>query len=160
MIPGRDAAYHRAMTTKLRIALGEKQVLPLGGLEVEVLRREVGQDDGTSIEFFADVAGERTQVLRFDVFRLDPHYHMPPAAPGQLAIDKAVGDPMEWALACTRDRLPEMIRTAGFADLADKLDPQLLRAGASRVREMVAQAPAPDPAKAFEIEVEMPVNPR
>jgi hypothetical protein len=149
------------MKSKLRIALGEKQVLELGGLEVEVLRREVGEDDGTSIEFFADVAGERTQVLRFDCFRLDPHYHMPPSAPGQLAIDRnAVGDPIEWALACTRDRLPEMIRTGGYADLADKLDPRVLRAGATRVRDMVERAPAPDPAKAFEIEVELPVSPR
>ena len=86
---------------------------------------------------------------------------MPPAAPGQLAIDPAkVGDPLEWALACARDRVPEMLRTAGYADLADKVDPAALRSGAQRVREMVARAPAPDPAKAFEVEMEIPpVNP-
>jgi hypothetical protein len=150
------------MKTKVRIAVGEKLELALGGLEFEVLRRDVGEDGGTSIEIFGEVAGERTQVLRFDCFRLDPHYHMPPAAPGQLAIDPAkVGDPLEWALACTRERLPEMIRTAGYADLADKLDPAVLRAGAPRVRELVARAPAPDPAKAVEMEIELPpVTPR
>jgi hypothetical protein len=150
-----------AMKTRIRIALGEKQELALGGLEFEVLRREVGEDSGTSIEIFGEVAGQRTQVLRFDCFQKDPHYHMPPAAPGQLAIDPArVGDPLEWALACTRERLPEMVRAAGYADLADKLDGAALRAGADRVRELVANAPPPDPAKAFEIEMEMPpVNP-
>jgi len=141
------------MKTTVKIALGDKLTLALGGLEFVVLRREVGDDGGTSIEIFGEVAGEHTQVLRFDCFRLDPHYHMPPSAPGQLQIDRAsVGDPLEWALACTRDRLPEMIRRAGYADLADKLDPALLRAGAARVRELVERAPAPDPARAFEIE--------
>lgn len=150
------------MKTKLRIAVGETQRLALGGLEFEVLRREVGEDGGTSIEIFGEVAGQRTQVLRFDCFRLDPHYHMPPAAPGQLAIDPAkVGDPLEWALACTRERLPEMVRAAGYVDLADKLDAGALRAGAERVRELTANAPLPDPAKAFEVEMELPpVNPR
>jgi hypothetical protein len=150
------------MKQKIRIAIGERQTLALGGLEFEVLRRDVGEDGGTSIEIFGEVAGQRTQVLRFDCFRLDPHYHMPPAAPGQLAIDPAkVGDPLEWALACARDRVPEMLRSAGYPDLADKVDAGALRSGAARVREMVARAPAPDPAKAFEVETEMPpVSPR
>jgi hypothetical protein len=145
------------MKTKLRIAIGEKLELAQGGLEFEVLRREVGEDGGTSIEIFGEVSGQRTQVLRFDCFRLDPHYHMPPSASGQLAIEPAkVGDPIEWALACTRDRLPEMIRTAGYADLADKLDATALRSAAERVRDLVARAPAPDPANAFEVEMELP----
>jgi hypothetical protein len=149
------------MKTKVKIAVGDPMELALGGLEFVVLRRQVGDDGGTSIEVFADVSGERTQVLRFDCFRADPHYHMPPSAPGQLPIDRAaVGDPLEWALACTRDRLPEMIRKAGYADLADKLDPAVLRAGAARVRELVERAPAPDPARAYEMEIELPVSPR
>lgn len=143
------------MKQKLRIALGEKQELALGGLEFEVLQRQVGDDGGTSIEIFGEVAGQRTQVLRFDVFRLDPHYHMPPSDPGQLAIEREkVGDPLEWALACTRDRLPEMIRAGGYTDLADKLDANLFRANAARVRELVERAPAPDMSKAFEVEVD------
>ena len=149
------------MKQKIRIAVGEKRVLSLGGLEFEVLRRDVGEDGGTSIEIFGEVAGQRTQVLRFDCFRLDPHYHMPPAASGQLPIEREkVGDPLEWALACTRERVPEMIRAGGYADLADKVDAAALRAGAQRVRELVESAPAPDPAKAFEVEMELPVNPR
>jgi hypothetical protein len=145
------------MKTKVRIAVGEKRALALGGLDFEVVRRDVGEDGGTSIEIWGEVAGQRTQVLRFDCFRLDPHYHMPPAASGQLPIDRAVvGDPLEWALACTRDRVPEMLRSAGYPDLADKVDAAALRTGAPRVRERVEQAPAPDPAKAFEVEMEMP----
>jgi len=149
------------MKQKIRIAVGAKRVLSLGGLEFEVLRRDVGEDGGTSIEIFGEVAGQRTQVLRFDCFRLEPHYHMPPAASGQLPIEREkVGDPLEWALACTRERVPEMIRAGGYADLADKVDAAALRAGAQRVRELVESAPAPDPAKAFEVEMELPVNPR
>jgi hypothetical protein len=145
------------MKTKVRIAVGEKRALALGGLDFEVVRRDVGEDGGTSIEIWGEVAGQRTQVLRFDCFRLDPHYHMPPAAPGQLPIDRAaVGDPLEWALACARDRVPEMLRSAGYPDLADKVDAAALRAGAPRVRELVEQAPAPDPAQAYEVEMEIP----
>jgi len=143
------------MKPKLRIALGEKQELALGGLEFEVLQRQVGDDGGTSIEIFGEAGGQRTQVLRFDVFRLDPHYHMPPSEPGQLAIEREkVGDPLEWALACTRDRIPEMIRAGGYADLADKLDPEVFSANADRIRGLVGRAPAPDMSKAFEVEVD------
>src|SRR5262245_37302823 len=105
------------METKVKIEVGDKLTLDLGGPEFVVLRREVGDEGGTSIEIFSDISGDHTRVLRFDCFRVDPHYHMPPSAPGQLQIVRAsVGDPLEWALACTRDRLPEMIRRAGYAD--------------------------------------------
>jgi hypothetical protein len=128
----------------MKISVGEKVSVELGGLRFDVLRREVDEDGGTSIEVFGDVNGQAQQVLRFDCFRKDPHYHMPPSAPGQLRLDPAqVGDPLEWALAQTRDHLPEMLRKAGFEELSQTVDAEALRRGWERVKRAVETAPEP-----------------
>ena len=129
---------------ELEVRIGEAVEVELGGLRFAIARREVGEDRGTSIEVYGEVDGAPTQVLRFDCFRRAPHYHMPPSAPGQLALDPVeVGDGVAWALRCTRERLPEMIRAAGYAELASRLDPAAFERGWGSVREAVARAPEP-----------------
>jgi hypothetical protein len=135
----------------LEVRVGDAVEVEMGGLRFSVARREVGADGGTSIEVYGDVDGAATQVLRFDCFRREPHYHMPPGAPGQLALDPAeVGDGLAWALACTRERLPEMIRAAGFAELAGRVDRDALARGWERVREAAARAP--EPTRSFRVD--------
>ena len=129
----------------MKISTGERVSVELGGLRFDVLRREIDDDGGTSIEVYGDVEGESTQVLRFDCFRKDPHYHMPPGVPGQLKLDQAeVGDPVNWALSQTRDHLPEMLRKAGFAALAEEIDAEALRRNWQVVQRAVETAPAPE----------------
>jgi hypothetical protein len=129
---------------ELEVRVGEAIEVELGGLRFAVARREVGGDGGTSIEVYGEVDGTPTQVLRFDCFRQAPHYHMPPSAPGQLALDpREVGDGLGFALRCTRERLPELIRAAGYPELADRLDPEAFERGWERVREAVERAPEP-----------------
>jgi len=138
---------------EVEVRLGEPVELELGGLRFAVARREVGEDGGTSIEIFGEVEGASTPVLRFDCFRQAPHYHMPPGAPGQLALDpREVGDGLDWALRCTRERLPEMIRAAGYAELASRLDPGAFESGWERVRDAVARAP--EPTRSFRVDAE------
>ncbi len=128
----------------MKISVGEKVAVDLGGLRFDVLRRDIDDDGGTSIEIYADVDGEDTQVLRFDCFRQSPHYHMPPSAPGQLDLDPAeVGDGLDWALECTRERLPEMLEKAGYTQVAGRVDAGALRDGWTRVRDAVRTAPEP-----------------
>jgi len=135
---------------KITIATGEKVSVELGGLVFEVLRRDVGDDGGHSIEIYG--ADDRnTQVLRFDVFRRDPHYHMPPSAKGQLSLSD-VGDPLEWAFEQTRENLPEMIRRAGFDALADAVDRDALRAGWTALRDAVQNAKDPTESKEFDVD--------
>lgn len=132
------------MLSLVKISVGEKVSVDVGGLRFEVVRRDVDDDGGTSIEVYADVEGDDTQVLRFDCFRQAPHYHMPPSVPGQLELDPAeVGDGLDWALECTRERLPEMLEKAGYPGVASRVDAAALRAGWTRVRDAAHSAPEP-----------------
>ena len=139
------------------IQQGPKQDLTLGGLRFVACRREVGEAGGHTLEIWGPVNGEDTQVLRFDCFKGAPHYHMPPSAPGQLALDPdEVGDGLAWALDCTREKLPEMIEKAGFAELAHGLDPAVFRAGTDRVEALIAGCDEPN--ESFEVDAEIVRN--
>ena len=109
---------------------------------------------GWTLEVWGPVAGEDTQVLRFDCFRDAPHYHMPPSQPGTLKLDRAeLGDPLEWALACAKERLPEMVEKAGYAALAGALDGEALASGQAALRELIASCP--EPSESFEVDAEL-----
>ncbi len=80
-------------------------------------------DGGPSLHVCGTADG--LEHLRFDCFEHEPHYHylhQPGEGNTVVRIDEAAnGDPVEFALACARSRLPEMLEVAGAADLADQL---------------------------------------
>jgi hypothetical protein len=84
----------------------------------------LGDDGGPAVRVFADVDGAAVQVLRFDCFRKDPHYHYDPGG----ADDKRdlnpeeVPDPISWTLDQLGHHLPEMIREAGYEIAATIVD--------------------------------------
>lgn len=140
-----------AQPETITIQRGENRTLELGGLRFVARRQEVGEDGGHTIEVWGPVDGEDTQVLRFDCFRDAPHYHMPPSQPGARKLDRAeVGDPLEWALACARERLPEMVAKAGYAVLAGALDVAALAGGDAALRELIASCP--EPSESFDVD--------
>ena len=132
----------------MKMSDGEKVRVVVGGLRFEANRREFHSDEGTSldggttIEVYAEVDAEA--VLRFDCFRKDPHYHVPASAlePRHLDADE-IGDPLEWAYAQVRQHLPDLIREAGYAKLAESVDARALRTGWEELRQAIASAPAP-----------------
>jgi hypothetical protein len=137
------------MAPTLEIRVGEPlQVdaeLRPGLLRASVRRREVGEDGGLSLELSGAVAGEPAELLRFDLFRRDPHYHVPASDPAQIDLDPARdGDPLEFALTCLRERLPALLERAKFPELAravDAVSPAALLAFVERVREAATSAP-------------------
>ena len=94
-------------------------------------------------------AADGLEYLRFDCFENEPHYHYIEQGVGAnvvVRIDElAVGDPIEFSLACVADHLPEMLRNCGVADLADEVAGQLdtVRAGVDVVRELMVKARQP-----------------
>ena len=63
--------------------------------------------------------------LHADCFENEPHYHYIEQANGTntvVRIDElAVGDPVEFSLACVEHHLSAMLRHCGVADLADEV---------------------------------------
>jgi len=84
--------------------------------------------------------------LRFDCFENEPHYHYIDQAAGAntvVRIDElAVGDPIEFSLACVEHHLPDMLRNCGAAELADEVagQPGVVAAAVDTVRELMAEA--------------------
>ena len=120
------------------------------GLE---MRKQAGGDGGLAIHVLADLAGtpgrtymEETELLAFDCFRLDPHYHYGPRNKNhRIFWDKTiVEDTLEWTLEKFRTgKLRDMIARAGYPGVAadydqgvvDEIFPEL----AQRAREIQAQ---------------------
>jgi hypothetical protein len=101
-------------------------------------------DRGVSIHVFAEVGGEQQEVLRFDCFQEDPHYHYvswSKRSNEMLHIDTvADGDPLAWALERIRTRLPQMLERAGAAEAAARVDLRRVDAVLPRVAEAAFRA--------------------
>ena len=91
-------------------------------------RGEIMPDQGICIQALSDIEGREVELLRFDCFDQEPHYHYgPEKANERLYLDKTTaGNPVGWTLTQLRTRLPEMIKRAGYEDVANRLDPSLI----------------------------------
>ena len=101
-----------------------EKVFDVGGVELHVDNRDIGADGGPSVRVYGEVDGENIQLLRFDCFRKDPHYHYDPSGKNdQRHLDKAsVPDSVAWTIEQLGQNLVEMIHTAGYAGVAEAVD--------------------------------------
>jgi len=96
----------------------------VGRLRITVEYRRTPEDEGQAVRVFGMVGNGERQVLRFDCFVDDPHYHYDPDGKNELhhMQDEGIEDPVEWTLHRLERNLAEMIRRAGFGSLADQVD--------------------------------------
>jgi hypothetical protein len=75
--------------------------------------------------------------LRFDCFDQRPHYHYAPDGKNERHdMDKTTaGNAVGWTLNQLRGRLPEMLKHAGFEDVANRLDCSLVTSKLDQVEE-------------------------
>lgn len=97
-------------------------------------------DQGVVIQVLTDVSGEETELLRFDCFDQRPHYHYGRQNPNigrQISqMDKTTaGNPIGWSINQIRDRLPEMVRKAGYDEVAGEINMGLVEARLPEVEE-------------------------
>ena len=87
--------------------------------------------------------------LRFDCFENEPHYHyIEQAVPANTIVridELAVGDPIEFSLACVEGHLADMLRNCGVEALAEQVAGQMDRvhAAVAEVRELMTKARQP-----------------
>ncbi len=84
-------------------------------------------DEGICIHVYGnDLEGDDKELLRFDCFRIGPHYHYRNAPIGQnhrLELDfTAEGDPLVWTLDKIRNRLPIMLLRCEADTVARRVD--------------------------------------
>ncbi len=107
-----------------------------GNIRFGLEMRTLGDDGGLAIHVMTDLAGTPTdayhaeaEVLAFDCFRKAPHYHYGPRYKNhRIYWDKTlVPDPLEWTLGVFKaGKLRPMIAAAGYPDIADGLDEELI----------------------------------
>ncbi|MBM3213453.1 hypothetical protein FJZ36_00830 [Candidatus Poribacteria bacterium] len=115
--------------------------LEVGVVRFDVEYRRFGGDRGPAIRVFGNVDGKDTQLLRFDCFDTAPHYHYDPTGfDGYHSLDRAVvPDVVAWSLVQVRDNLRTMVKTAGYRDLAEKIDAAAVAASVPELRRAVDQ---------------------
>ena len=93
-------------------------------LRVKLIYRDMMSDQGVCLQIHGEVDGHETEILRFDCFDYAPHYHYDPSGENhRLMIDLTTeGDPLEWTIIQLNLRLDDMIRRAGFDEIADKAE--------------------------------------
>lgn len=127
---------YRELTDELVAAIRQTLQAATGNEEGPI---ENLDDDGVSLHVFAEQDGEMREHLRFDCFREDPHYHYvnwTAHSNEVLRIDPvADGDPVDWALARLRSRLPQMLVRAGAVTVVPRIDTALLDAAMPLVTE-------------------------
>ncbi|MYC30301.1 MAG: hypothetical protein F4X65_09455 [Chloroflexi bacterium] len=92
-------------------------------------RTNVGamDDEGICIHVYGnEIEGDDKELLRFDCFRINPHYHYrnkPMDKNDRLELDfTAEGDPLSWTLDKIRNRLPIMLIRCDADGVARSVD--------------------------------------
>lgn len=114
--------------------LNERE-MEIGGLHFAVYYTEAGTNGGPTIRVLGDVAGKRTELLRFDSFRKDPHYHAPASGKQTNMTAEEGKDALGWSLTQVREHLPAWLEKAGFGEIARGVDVAALRRGWTQVRD-------------------------
>ena len=94
------------------------ETIEAGGLLFFFENRATGSDGGPSLQVRAEVEGRRVQLLRFDMFYKQPHYHYAPDGRNirydidPLTLDDGIG----WAIGLLRAKLPQLIAKADYPE--------------------------------------------
>jgi hypothetical protein len=109
--------------------------LEVGGVRINVEYRRFGGDRGPAVRVYGDVDGRPVQLLRFDCFENDPHYHYAPDGRDdhRKLSPQEVPDPVAWTLAQLSGNLVSMIRTAGYEAVADRVDQEAVADAIPRI---------------------------
>lgn len=108
-----------------------------GAVTFALQYRPLMADQGVSIQVMGEAEGEIAEMLRFDCFDQCPHYHYAPnKADVRYDLDKTTaGNPINWTLEQLRTRLPAMLERAGYEQVAQQLDCDLVVEQLAQVEE-------------------------
>ncbi len=117
-----------SMETRMTGTKSDEELIPAGAVSFGVLyRHQPNGDQGVCIHVFGnDLPGHDKELLRFDCFQKEPHYHYRNAAikkNERIFLDcTAEGLPLTWTLDKIKNRLPLMLLRCGAEDVARKVD--------------------------------------
>ena len=110
--------------------------LEIGGLTFGVSFRAPA---GATLRVCADVDGVSTEVLRFDDFVDQPHYHVPAEGPSTMFDRDALGVPLDWFISQIRDHLGELLAEGGFGAVLPTVDLGAVTAHAGDIQKAMEE---------------------
>ena len=117
------------------MACGEKRI-DAGSLTFGVRYRVISGDQGVTIRAMSSSTGEETELVSFDCFDQQPHYHYGAGGGGRQLMDKTTtGNPVGWALKQLRNRLPQMLERAGHSEVAGTIDDEAIASALDEVEK-------------------------
>ncbi len=92
-------------------------------------------DQGVAVLVTGEENGKEETLLRFNCFDIEKSYIYGPEKENKLfRMDSTVdGNPIGWTIKQIRTKLPEMLRQAGYPDIADKVDVESVAVALSQV---------------------------
>ena len=92
-------------------------------------------DQGVVILVEGQSGGKDTTLLRFNCFDIEKSYVYAPEGESKLfRMDSTVdGNPIGWSIQQIRTKLPQMLETAGYPEIAGKLDSKAIEDALSEV---------------------------
>jgi hypothetical protein len=121
-------------------------IIEQAGMRMNIAHRQGlgGTDEGLTFDITtAGPENEGKRILRFDCFYKNPHYHVG-ASGGENAAhkmkDEGVEDPVRWTLEQLKTRFPAMVKQAGYEEIAERIDQQVIADRLTRLeREIIAK---------------------
>jgi hypothetical protein len=112
------------------MAMEQGLTIGVGGLRFNIRYRNSNADRGPSLRIYGDVEDKPVQLLRFDCFENEPHFHYDPEGKNnRIFLNKArTSDPIAWTIDYLRGNVASLVRVAGYGQLADRLDEEALTA--------------------------------
>jgi hypothetical protein len=104
-------------------------VIEAGNIKFGLEYRNLTSDSGMAIHVLGDVAGQEVELLAFDCFKTNPHYHYGPRNKNiRIYWDKTMfPDTLSWTFKQFKDRkIAGMIQRAGYPGIANELDEDLI----------------------------------
>ena len=85
-----------------------------GPIRFAVEHRQVAAGGGPTLRVYDSSSGR--ELLRFDCFAKNPHWHVDPGGRNVIAKIEAEAGPLDWVLGEVRGDLPGYLARAGFAE--------------------------------------------
>lgn len=133
-----NAAVSEPMS-QLEIRKGADATLDVGGLRFVACRREVDVvDGGITLYVNGALPGEERELLRFDLFRNRPHFHVPAENQNETEIPPASPERVRaFVIDLLTRRVGELVAEAGHPALRDRLDGSAIAAAAPALNRLL-----------------------
>ena len=82
----------------------------VGAYQLALIYRYITNDKGPTVHIFGPVAEENCEIIRFDCFEREPHYHLGISYLDEPVVTIKASDPLSWVLEELEEHLPEYLK--------------------------------------------------